>query len=160
MDLFECAYVKARRVFTSGYSDQMWIDAGHKFYMEDNKNAKLGPFVGIEVWKTCREVSKWKTYNKKLRNARKRKSFHLEGGSQEHDEISDEMPKRPVGQKAAKKATKDKSKGSSSDNDGNSKKFAIDLDKLDRYSKFQEETNANRMKILELQQKLSYEKLP
>ncbi|RCV21608.1 hypothetical protein SETIT_4G151500v2, partial [Setaria italica] len=68
-DLFECAYVKARRVFTSGYSDQIWIDAAHKFYVEDNKDAKLGPFVGIEVWKICREVSKWKTYNEELRNA-------------------------------------------------------------------------------------------
>ncbi|PUZ40583.1 hypothetical protein GQ55_9G436000 [Panicum hallii var. hallii] len=133
MDLFECAYVKARRVFTSGYSDQMWIDAAHKFY--------------------------WKIYNEKLRNVRKRKSFHLEGDSQEHDEISNEMPKRPMGQKAAKKAAKDKSKGSSSDDDGSSKEYAIDLDKLDRYRKFQEETNANRMKILELQQKLSSEKL-
>uniref|UniRef100_A0A0D9VUW0 Uncharacterized protein n=1 Tax=Leersia perrieri TaxID=77586 RepID=A0A0D9VUW0_9ORYZ len=35
----------------------------------------------------------------------------------------------------------------------------LDLDKLDRYSKFKEETNANRMKILEMQQKLSSEKL-
>jgi hypothetical protein len=63
--------------------------------------------------------------------------------------------------KAAKKATlaaKGKFKGSSSDDDGNSKESAIDLDKLDRYSKFQEETNANRMKLLELQQKLSSEK--
>ncbi|XP_004966767.1 glutathione S-transferase T3-like [Setaria italica] len=161
-DLFECAYVKARRVFTSGYSDQMWIDAAHKFYVEDNKDAKLGPFVGIEVWKICREVSKWKTYNEELRNARKRKSFHLEEErDQGSDESLEEMPNRPMGQKAAKKAAlaaKGKSKGSSSD-DGNSKESAIDLDKLGRFSKIQEETNANRMKILELQQKLSSEKL-
>ncbi|KAK8447233.1 hypothetical protein SEVIR_8G028800v4 [Setaria viridis] len=162
-DIFECAYVKARRVFTSGYSDQMWIDAAHKFYVEDNKDAKLGPFVGIEVWKICREVSKWKTYNEELRNARKRKSFHLkEERDQENDESLEEMPNRPMGQKAAKKAAlaaKGKSKGSSSEDDGNSKESTIDLDKLGRLSKIQEETNANRMKILELQQKLSFEKL-
>ncbi|RLM75644.1 uncharacterized protein C2845_PM15G03170 [Panicum miliaceum] len=137
--LFECAYVKARRVFTSGYSDQMWIDAAHKFYVEDNKEAKLGPFVGIEVWKTCREVSKWKTYNEELRNARQRKTFHLEGGSQENGETYDEMPKQPMDQKAAKKASlaaQGKSKGFSSEDDGNSKESAIDLDKLDRYNKF------------------------
>ena len=159
-DLFECAYVKARRLFTSGYSDQMWIDAAHKFYVEDNKDAKLGPFVGIEVWKICRKVAKWKTYNEELRNARKRKSFHLEEErDQENDESLEEMPNRPMGQKAAKKAAlaaKGKSKGSSSEDNGNSKESAIDLDKL---GKFQEETNANRMKILELQQKLSSEKL-
>ena len=45
IDLFECAYLKARRLFTSGYSDQMWIDAADKFYLVDNKKAKLDPFV-------------------------------------------------------------------------------------------------------------------
>nr|TKW21410.1 hypothetical protein SEVIR_4G160200v2 [Setaria viridis] len=131
-DLFECAYVKARRVFTSGYSDQIWIDAAHKFYVEDNKDAKLGPFVGIEVWKICREVSKWKTYNEELRNARKRNLE--EERDQENDESLEEMPNRPMGQKAAKKAAlaaKGKSKGSSSEDDGNSKESAIDLDKLE-----------------------------
>ncbi|CAD6256913.1 unnamed protein product [Miscanthus lutarioriparius] len=129
-DLFECACVKARRVFTSGYSDQMWIDAAHMFYVEDNKDAKLGPFVGIEVWKICRKVSKWKTYNEELRNARKRKSFHLEEErDQENDESLEEMPNRPMGQKAAL-AAKGKSKGSSSEDNGNSKESAIDLDKL------------------------------
>ena len=44
-DLYECAYLKARRLFTSGYSDQMWIDAADKFYLVDNKKVKLGPFV-------------------------------------------------------------------------------------------------------------------
>ncbi|KAG0523763.1 hypothetical protein BDA96_07G150700 [Sorghum bicolor] len=138
-DLFECAYVKARRLFTSGYSDQMWIDATHKFYVADNKDAKLGPFAGIEVWKICRKVTKWKTYNEELKNARKRKSFHLEGDKEENDEILEEMPKRPMGQKAAKKAAlvaKKQSKQPSSDEDGNSKESAIDIDKFDRFSKF------------------------
>ncbi|TVU22528.1 hypothetical protein EJB05_32235, partial [Eragrostis curvula] len=118
-DLFECAYVKARRVFTSGYSDQMWIDAAHK------------------------------------------KSFHLEGDSQEDEAIPDEMPKRPIGQKAAKKAAlaaKGKNK-ESGDVSGNSKETAIDLDKFDKYSKFQEDNHEKRLQILEVQQKLSSEKL-
>ncbi|CAL4987517.1 unnamed protein product [Urochloa decumbens] len=161
-DLFECAYIKARRIFTSGYSDQMWIDAAHKFYAEDNKDAKLGPFVLMEVWKICQEVSKWKTYNEGLRNARKRKSFHLEGDSEENDDTFDEMPKRPMGQKAAKRAAlaaNGKSKGSNSSNDGQSKESPIDRDKFDRYSKFQEENNEKRMKLLDRQEKLSSEKL-
>ncbi|KAF0887995.1 hypothetical protein E2562_006914 [Oryza meyeriana var. granulata] len=72
------------------------------------------------------------------------------------------MPKRPLGQKAAKKAAlaaKGKAKGSSSKDEGNSKESAIDVDKLDRFDKIQESANENRMKILELQQKLSSEKL-
>ncbi|CAN6222894.1 unnamed protein product, partial [Urochloa humidicola] len=54
-DLFECAYVKARRVFTSGYSNEQWIDAAHKFYLSDNKDNKdvVGPFMLMEVWKIC-----------------------------------------------------------------------------------------------------------
>jgi len=161
IDLFECAYLKARRLFTSGYSDQMWIDAADKFYLVDNKKAKLGPFVLKNVWKICREVPKWKTYNEDLRNARKRKSYHIEGEVEEDDDI-EEMPERPIGQKAAKKAARDakgKSKGSNLDDDGKSSSSAIDVEKLDKFSKIQEDLNANRMKVLELQQKLSTEKL-
>jgi hypothetical protein len=36
-----------------------------------------------------------------LKNARKRKSFHLEGDSEENEDNVDEMPERPIGQKAA-----------------------------------------------------------
>jgi hypothetical protein len=136
----------------------MWIDAAHKFYVVDNKEAKIGPFVLMEVWKTCRDVTKWKTYNEELRNARKRTSFHLEGDNEENNQTVDDMPKRPMGQKAAKKAALAEKKQSKRD-DGNSKEFVIDVDKIDRFSKFQEETNANRIKVLELQQKLSSEKL-
>ncbi|TVU20934.1 hypothetical protein EJB05_30540, partial [Eragrostis curvula] len=154
-DLFECAYVKACRVFTSGYLDQMWIDAAHKFYVDDNKDANLGPFLLTEVWKQCRDEPKWKTYNEDLKNARKRKSFHLEGDSQEDDEaVPDEMPQRPIGQKAAKKAAlaaKGKNKDAS-DESGNSKE-----DKFDKFSKFQEENHDKRLQILEVQQKLSSE---
>ena len=57
-DLYECVYLKARGLFTSGYSDQMWIDAANKFYLVDNKKAKLGPFVLKNVWKICREEPK------------------------------------------------------------------------------------------------------
>jgi len=57
----------------------MWIDAADKFYLVDNKKAKLGPLVLKNVWKICREVPKWKIYNEDLRNVRKRKSYHIEG---------------------------------------------------------------------------------
>ncbi|CAO2187156.1 unnamed protein product [Urochloa humidicola] len=141
-DLFESAYVKARRVFTSGYSDQMWIGAAHKFYVDDNKHIvpPLGPFLLMEVWKICRDVPKWKTYNEELKNARKKKSFHLEGDFEENEDTVHEMPQRPIGQKAAKKAAlaakNGKLKGSSSSDDGHSKESPIELDKFDRYSKF------------------------
>lgn len=39
-DLFQGCWLKARRTYTSGYSDQMWIDMAHKFYVAENP--KLG----------------------------------------------------------------------------------------------------------------------
>lgn len=165
IDLFECAYAKARRVFTSGYSAEMWLDAAHKFYVDDNKECKdvVGPYMLTEVWKICRDVPKWKTYNENLKNARKRKAFHLEGESEENEDTCDEMPQRPIGQKAAKKAAlaakNGKLKGSSSSDDGHSKDSPIELDKFDRYSKFQEANNEKRMKLLDRQEKIASEKL-
>ena len=82
-------------------------------------------------------MSKWKTYNEDLRNTRKRKSYHIEGEVEEDDDI-EEMPERPIGQKAAKKAARDakgKSKGSNLDDDGKSKESTIDVEKLDKFSK-------------------------
>ncbi|CAL5062572.1 unnamed protein product [Urochloa decumbens] len=162
-DLFECAYIKARRVFTSGYSNEQWIDAAHKFYLNDNKDNKdaVGPFMMMEVWKICRDVPKWKTYNENLKNARKRKSFHLEADSDENEDTCDETPKRPMGQKQAKMAAlaAKKGKGSNSSDDGHSKESPIEPDKFDRYSKFQETNNEKRMKLLDRQEKITSDKL-
>jgi hypothetical protein len=97
-----------------------------------------------------------------LKNARKRKSFHLEGESEDNEEdTSDEMPKRPMGQKAAKKAAlaAKRVKVSSSSDDGHSKESPIELDKFDRYSKFQETNNEKRMKMLDRQEKIASDKL-
>jgi hypothetical protein len=104
-------------------------------------------------------VAKWKTYNEELKNASKRKSYCLEQGV-ENVKSEDEMPRRLIGQKAAKKAAlaaKGKTKAMS--DDGKSMESAIDVEKLDKLSKYQEETNAKRMKVLELQQKLSFDKI-
>ncbi|CAL5035013.1 unnamed protein product [Urochloa decumbens] len=162
-DLFECAYIKARRVFTSGYSNEQWIDAAHKFYLNDNKDNKdaVGPFMMMEVWKICRDVPKWKTYNENLKNARKRKSFHLEADSDENEDTCDETPKRPMGLKQAKMAAlaARKGKGSNSSDDGHSKESPIEPDKFDRYSKFQETSNEKRMKLLDRQEKITSDKL-
>nr|XP_034586529.1 glutathione S-transferase T3-like [Setaria viridis] len=163
-DLFECAYLKARRVYTSGYSDQMWMEAAEDFYVEDSKNDEgkpmLGPFTLKNVWKMCREEPKWKTYNEGLKNARKRKSYHLEEEGEVNEDSADETPKRPIGQKAAKKvALAAKGKSKEVNEDGKSKNSAIDVDKVDRLGKIQECANADRMKILELQKKLSSDKI-
>jgi hypothetical protein len=87
----------------------------------------------------------------------------MEGDSEENEDTVDEMPKRPMGQKAAKKAALEAKKGnlkrSSSSDDGSSKESPIVLDKFDRYSKFQEINNEQRMKQLDRQENITSEKL-
>jgi chemotaxis protein histidine kinase CheA len=154
-DLFEGDYLKARKVFTSGYNNQMWMDAAKEFYLDH----KIGPFTIKNVWKICRKMPKWKTYNDELKNTRKRKSYHHEEDVQ-NVESEDEMPKRPIGQKAAKKAALAAKENSATMSDaGKSKESAINVEKLDKLRKYQEEVNANRLKLLELQQKLSSDKI-
>ncbi|CAL4963255.1 unnamed protein product [Urochloa decumbens] len=155
-NLFHSAWLKATMVYNSGYNDQMWIEKAHAFYLEDNKNLNLGPFVLMEVWNTVKTEAKWITYNNSLRAARKKSA--TKGSVNENevdtqgpidlDELDDELP-RPMGQKQAKKLKFAKSK----------EVEHIDLDELDRFSKIQDEQNANRLKVLEVQQKLSSEKM-
>jgi hypothetical protein len=151
-DLFHAAWSKACRIYTSVYSDQMWIDKAHKFYLEDNKHLKLGPFVLMDVWYTVRGVAKWITYNSGLKRTRESKSCVDDGNdTQPVDEDPHELP-RPMGQKKAKRIALEAKK------DGQSKERAIDVD-LEKYSQIQSEANASPLKVLEVQQKLSTEKL-
>ncbi|CAN6269909.1 unnamed protein product [Urochloa humidicola] len=163
-DLFHSAWLKVRMIFTSGYNDQMWIEKAHVFYiednkkLEDNKKVSLGPFVLMEVWNTVKTEAKWITYNNGLKEARKKaagKGAKVAGNDNEgdagtHIELDDfdEQP-RPMGQKQAKRLKFAKSK----------EVEHIDLEELDKFSKLQEEQNTNRLKVLEVQQKLSSEKM-
>ncbi|CAN6238539.1 unnamed protein product [Urochloa humidicola] len=151
-DLFHSAWVKARRIFTSGYNDEMWIEKAHVFYIEDNKKQKLGPFVLLNVWKVVRNEAKWKTYNLNLKEARKIKSSdkEKEGEDADHMDVDElEGPPRPMGQKRAKKAALE----------NNGKRKESDIEELDKFGKIQSEEHANRLKILDVQQKLSSEKI-
>ncbi|KAL6656723.1 hypothetical protein ACP70R_004503 [Stipagrostis hirtigluma subsp. patula] len=139
---------------TSGHSDQMWIDKAHKFYEDDNKDLKLGHFVLMDVWYAVRAEAKWVTYNNELKKARKRKDSDKVEGSEPID--LDERPcPRPIGQKAAKRAAYEGNLAKS----GKRATEPIDVDELDRYGKIQSEAHANRLKVLEIQQKLSAERM-
>jgi len=148
-DLFHCAWVKARRLNTSGWNDQMWIDEAHKFYVEDNKNLKLGHFVLMNVWYAVRNEPKWITYNDGLKNARKRKASD-QGAEEEEEEVDpfDVSGKtRPIGQKAAKRAAFEP------------KVHSMSSSTEDADVTILKEAQANRLKVLEVQQKLSAERL-
>ncbi|KAF8688808.1 hypothetical protein HU200_042136 [Digitaria exilis] len=139
-------------IYTSGYNDQMWIEKAHVFYIQDNEKLSLGPFVLMEVWNIVKTEAKWITYNNGLKNARKRKGPGNEKEVEDEGHIDidelDDQP-RPMGQKHAKKLKYSKSK----------EVETIDLDELDKFGKIQDEQNANRLKVLEMQQKLSSEKI-
>ncbi|CAL4898559.1 unnamed protein product [Urochloa decumbens] len=154
-DLFHSAWLKARMIYTSGYNDQMWIEKAHVFYIEDNKKLKLGPFVLMEVWNTVKTEAKWITYNSGLKAARKRATTKGSGNENEGEDRADtdfddldEQP-RPMGQKQAKKLKFAKSK----------EVEHIDLEELEKFDKIQDKQNASRLKVLEVQQKLSSEKI-
>ncbi|AQK97117.1 Ribosomal protein-like [Zea mays] len=133
----------------------MWIDKAHKFYEEENKGVH---FVFMDVWNMVRNEAKWFSYND---HSNKRKE--MDSSNPIVDEAKDlELP-RPIGQKAAKKVAYDATdkvakKGA--------KKAAYDatdkvsrLDELDRFEKIQNGCHANRMKVLEMQQKISNDKI-
>ncbi|KAG2620042.1 hypothetical protein PVAP13_3NG103001 [Panicum virgatum] len=149
-DLFHNAYLKAQRIYTSSFNEEKWIAEAQRFYEADNSELKLGRFTLMDVWYLIRNEPKWKTYNDGLKDARKRKTSH-----QAADEVSDEAEDmdrddnpRPPGQKATKKALFE-SKG----------KVAEANLADDEEMQFLKEAQANRMKVLEMQQKLSAERL-
>ncbi|RCV34254.1 hypothetical protein SETIT_7G146500v2 [Setaria italica] len=158
-DLFHSAWLKARRVFTSGYNDQMWIDKAHVFYVEDNKKLKLGHFVLMDVWYTVRNEAKWITYNNGLKQARKRKSSNKDNEGEDMDnadlEDLEEIP-RPMRQKkkAEKAALEKKAKNANRKDVDNT-----DLEEMNTFGKIQDDEHANRLKVLEVQKKLPSEKI-
>jgi len=132
-DLFHSAWLKVRMIYTSGYSYQMWIEKAHALYIKDNESLNLGPFVLMDVWNTVKNEAKWVTYNSGLKKARKRKGS---GKEKEGEDVShtdaDELEEQGD---------------------------HIDLEELDKFGKIQSEEHANRLKVLEVQEKLSFEKI-
>jgi hypothetical protein len=143
--LFNDCYLKVRRIYTSGYSEDMWLEKADQFYLKESKGSH---FLLMNVWNMVRNQAKWITYNNPIQIKRKemQKDNPTEQGGLEDIDLL-----RPMGQKAAKKAAYE-SKGKSKDS-------AIDIDELDRFEKVQNDVHANRLKLLELQGKLNTEKM-
>jgi hypothetical protein len=145
-DLFNCAYLKAQRLYTSGYNEEMWVSEAHKWYEIDNTE---GRFELSNVWYIVRNEPKWQTYNNWLKSLKKRKNpdgDERETGEEEDNMASQEKP-RPPGQKAAKKALHE-SKGN-----------ARDPAEKDPDVQLLKEEESSRTKVLEMQEKFSAERL-
>jgi hypothetical protein len=164
-DLFNDAWIKAQRILTSGYNEKMWLEKAHVFYIEDNKKLKLTTFVLMDVWKLVRHDAKWIGYNKGLKQACKRKSSDKDDEEEDMDNNADledveEIP-RPIGQKAAKKASFEKKA-----TNANKKAIdPIDLEEMNTFGKIQADEHANWLKVMEVQEnyhlkRLSKQSLP
>uniref|UniRef100_J3L075 Uncharacterized protein n=1 Tax=Oryza brachyantha TaxID=4533 RepID=J3L075_ORYBR len=141
LDLFQGCWLKAKRTYTSGYSDQMWIDMAQKFHAEENP--KLGHFVLTEVWNICRDQPKWIACNDALKRVRKRNASDNREPTEEASANTDfEEPPWPIGQKAAQE-----SKGKS--------KATTDIDDIEKLKKVQADIQTRRIKMMEMQDMLS-----
>ncbi|PVH64126.1 hypothetical protein PAHAL_2G194600 [Panicum hallii] len=72
---FNDCWLKVRKVFTSGYSDEMRL--AHKFYEEDNQGSH---FQLMNVWYMVRNEAKWMCYNDQLqgKNQSKRRRWTVQ----------------------------------------------------------------------------------
>jgi hypothetical protein len=112
----------------------------------------------MDVWYTVRNEAKWVTYNNGLRQARKRKGSDKdsEGEDMDNAELEDveEIP-RPMGQKKAKKVALEKKAKNGIAKDT----VSSDLEEIKTFGQIQADEHANRLKVLEVQKKLSSEKI-
>jgi hypothetical protein len=136
--------LKAKRVYTSGYSDEMWLEKAHKFFEEENKELH---FQLTNVWYMVCNEAKWMSYNDHSQGKRK----EMEKGSTQEGGLEDVDLPRPIGQKAAKRAALE--------GKGKSKASAINVEELDRFEKIQNNVAANRTKALEMQGKIHSDKI-
>jgi hypothetical protein len=108
--------LKVRRIYTSGYSDEMWLEKAHMLYAKANKGSH---FSLMDVWKMVRNQTKWSAYNDQ--NHTKRKDMEKGDTTEDVD-----LP-RPMGQKKAKHIVHE--------GNGKSKESAINLEGLDIFEK-------------------------
>ena len=145
---FQCSWNKASNIYASGQSDDQLTDKAHAFYEADYK---MGQFRLINCWKAVRDQPKWVTYNEWLEREKKRKMSEAgEVGEHTSTPVDIEDIPRPKGTKAAKAERNGK---------GKSKAATVDMEVLDKYIAAQAKAKNNRSGMLELQQRLSAEKL-
>jgi hypothetical protein len=140
-NMFNDCYLKVRRIYTSGYSEDMWLEKAHKMYVEDSQGSH---FVLMTVWNMARNQAKWICYNSPVKDTEM--GNIVEGGGVEDFDLP-----RPMGQKKAKKAA--------AANKGKSKESAIDVDELDRFENVQNGVHSKWLKLLGMQEKLNNDKM-
>jgi hypothetical protein len=133
--MFNDCYLKVRRIYTSGYSEDMWLEKAHGLYVQESKGSH---FILMNVWNMVRNQAKLISYNNPTQPKRKDMEKDVDGCGLEDIDLP-----RPMGQKKAKKAA--------CESKGKSKESAIDVDELDRFEKIQNDVHTNRLKLLKME---------
>jgi hypothetical protein len=101
----------------------------------------------MNVWNMVQNHAKWIAYNQSQIKRKEMDNDSMnEGDGLEHIEVP-----RSMGQKKAKK---DASEGK-----GKTKESAINVDKLDRFEKIQNDVHDNRLKLFEMQGKINNDRM-
>jgi hypothetical protein len=143
-NMFNDYWLEVSWLYTSGYLDEMWLEKAHKLYEQESKGSH---FLHMNVWNMVRNQAKWISYNQSHIKRKEMDNDNTnEGGGLEDIEVP-----RPMGQKKAKKAA--------CEGKGKTKESTINVDELERFEKITNDVHANRLKLLEMQGKITNDKM-
>lgn len=140
---FHAIYIQLSQVYSSGQSESDLMDKVQIKYEKDH-----GPFLHKATWEACKKFPKWHAYNAQMHGSKKRDVADL--GDVGVKSSPDDIPRPPMGVKKAKAERDGKCKN---------KQVSKDMEELNRYIEAQEEANKNRTAVLEVQKRISHDKV-
>jgi hypothetical protein len=93
--MFNDCYLKVRRIYTSGYSEDMWLEKAHGLYVQESKGSH---FILMNVWNMVRNQAKWISYNNPTQPKRKDMEKDVDGCGPEDIDLP-----RPMGRRRLKR---------------------------------------------------------
>ena len=110
-----------------------------------------GPFLHMDTWEACKKIPKWHAYNAEMHGSKKRDVADLgDVGVKSSPTGIDDNPRPSIGCKKAKVERDGKSKN---------KLVSKDMEELNKYIEVQEEASKNRAAVLEVQKRISQDKV-
>jgi hypothetical protein len=122
----------------------MWLEKANKLYEQESKGSH---YVHMNVWNNAWNQAKWFSYNKSQIKRKEMDNDNMNEGGQLEDI---ELP-RSMGQKKAKKVA--------CEGKGKTKESAINVDELERFEKITNDVHVNHLKLLEMQEKITNDKM-
>lgn len=143
---FHAVYIEISQVYSSGQSEAGLMTKVQRKYEKDH-----GPFLHKDTWEACKKIPKWHAYNAEMNGSKKRDVADLGDVGVKLSAIqTDDIPRPSMGVKKAK---------AERDGKGKNKQVSKDMEELDRYIEAQEEASKNRTAVLEVQKRISQDKV-